>query len=227
MTRKSLLICLALATLTGAACVPAAQRVRLEPTPYEPGGRTAFTIRAGFSVESHSGEAKDFVESMGLDMGSGFGFGFELGARSGSSAVLAGFSVVSADAEDDLSILAQNLEMFTLKYERYLPVGGSGGVPAPDGVTKEFFFSLAGIPHATLLDEASDGWRGGMGFGVEVGFCHRVVFPYRPGSFEFLRYGIGYRTVKFDEFEITGMGSAKVDDSLDSVYFSFGFDQRF
>jgi hypothetical protein len=33
--------------------------------------------------------------------------------------------------------------------------------------------------------------------------------------------------VKFDEFEITGMGSAKVDDSLNSVYFTFGFDQRF
>ncbi|MHC4247914.1 MAG: hypothetical protein ACYS9X_02175 [Planctomycetota bacterium] len=227
MKRWHACFCLALATLTGAACVPVAQRVRLEPTPYEPGGRTAFTIRAGFSINSHSGEAKDFVESMGLEMGSGGGVGFELGARSGNSAVLAGYSSVSADAEDEMSILAQDLKMFTLKYERFLPVGGSGAVPAPDGVTKEFFFSLTGIPHATLLDDASDGWRGGMGLGVEVGFCHRVVFPYGPGLFEFLRYGIGFRTVKFDEFEITGLGSAKVDDSLNSVYFTFGFDQRF
>jgi hypothetical protein len=108
MIRKLLRISLALATLTGAACVPAAQRVRLEPTPYEPGGRTAFTMRAGLTIESFSGEAKDFVEGMGLEMGSGAGFGFELGGRSGNSAVLAGYSVVSADAQDDLSILAQD-----------------------------------------------------------------------------------------------------------------------
>ncbi len=69
-----------------------------------------------------------------------------------------------------------------------------------------------------------------MGFAVEAAFCQRIISPQSPSTlttFQFLRCGIGFRSVSFDTFEITGSGSASVDDSLNSVYFMFSADQRF
>jgi len=223
LAKPRLVLCATITCLMAGACVTVVPGPPLEPVPYEPIGRTAFVFESGLSVEMLSGDVEDVLSGGGMDLDTGVGLEFAFGPRTGNTSVTFGYKFGATNAWFPAGYVPMDLDMATIKVERFVPIVR----PEDQGVSREFALAFTAIPYAIFHDKIGEGWSDGMGVAVEAAFCHRIVNVYRPGSFEFARYALGFRTIAFKEIDITSFATGEVNDSLNSLYFKLAFDARF
>lgn len=161
-------------------------------------------------------------DGFGMEMDMAIGVEVSAGVKVGDRyAFTVGYGLADASATDELGLasLPQSLVQTVLRAEAYVPVARFGSASQGD-----IAISLLYTVDASLLDNNYDGWRDGTGFGVELAYCWRDESYPRA---VFTRLGLGHRSLKFKEFEVTGLGAIDTDTSLTVNYFFASAELRF